>query len=143
MTITVHPGLLNVCGIPEPKTGLEGKFSLTGTASLALNGIDTSNPETFIDSIIDSPSVQSMIPKIQVETDTDLGQFQSRLVWVDAQQQAHNAFHDLSEPVSDYQAQGKKLEQKFASLCQFGDFDTASLATQVEKLTSASRVVLD
>ena len=120
LTITVNPALLDVCGIPDPKTGLEGKFSLRGTASLALNGIDTANPETFVDKVIGSVEVQKLIEKIGVETDTELSNFQSKIVWIDDQQRAQEAFKDLSEPVSDYDEQGKKLEQKFFKpLCLF------------------------
>ncbi|MEM7079656.1 MAG: MmgE/PrpD family protein [Pseudomonadota bacterium] len=142
MTITVHPGLLDVCGIPEPKTGLEGKFSLRGTASLALNGIDTSNPETFVDDVIASSAVQALIPKITVETDPSLGSFQSKVVWVDAQQNAHEAFNDLSLPVTDYDAQGAKVDQKFESLCDFAGQDGASAKTTVADLPQAASVKL-
>jgi 2-methylcitrate dehydratase PrpD len=34
--IRVHPGHLKVCAIPEPRDGLEGKFSLRYTAAVAL-----------------------------------------------------------------------------------------------------------
>lgn len=134
LTISVHPGLLNVCGIPEPRTGLEGKFSLTGTASLALNGIDTSNPRTFVDEVIASEPVQQLLARISVETDKSLGQFQSRVVWVDAQQAAHEAFNDLSLPVTDYAAQGEKLDAKFDSLCAFAGEDAQRCRAQLTAL---------
>ena len=117
LTITVNPGLLDVCGIAEPKTGLEGKFSLRGTASLALNGIDTANPDTFVDDVISSEVVQSLIPRVNVETDDSYGQFQSKVVWVDTKQNAHELVNDLSKPITNYDAQGVKLENKFQSLC--------------------------
>ncbi|MDA1073773.1 MAG: MmgE/PrpD family protein [Proteobacteria bacterium] len=121
LTITVNPGLLDVCGIENPKTGLEGKFSLRGTASLALNGIDTSSPETFVDDVISSETVQALIRKVTVETDPALSQFQSKVVWVDNAQNAHEAFKDLSKPVTDYDEQGRKLKIKFDSLCAFAN----------------------
>ncbi len=136
LTITVHPGLLDICAIPEPKTGLEGKFSLRGTAALALNGIDTANPETFVDEVINSPEVQAMIPKIKVETDPELSQFQSKVVWVDSTQNAHEAFHDLSAPQTNYDLQGQKLEAKFASLCNFADQDAAQAHSLLASMTN-------
>ena len=130
LTITVHPMLLDICGVEEPKTGLEGKFSLRGTASLALNGIDTANPETYVDEVISSAQVQALIEKVTVETDDSLTNFQSKVAWVDANQNAHEAFNDLSTPVSDYDEQGVKLAKKFASLCEFARQDgEAGLAT--------------
>ena len=140
LTITVHPGLLDICGIPEPKTGLEGKFSLTGTASLALNGIDMADPETFVDEVISSEDVQRLIPKITVETDKTLTQFQSRVSWVDADQNAHEAFNDLSSPVSDYDAQGQKLETKFLSLCNSAGVDANQALAKVTGLATTDKV---
>jgi len=37
-TVTVHPSLLDICAIPRPSTGLEAKFSLTGTTAMAILG---------------------------------------------------------------------------------------------------------
>jgi len=140
LTITVHPMLLDICGVAEPKTGLEGKFSLRGTASLALNGIDTANPETYVDEVISSDAVQSLIDKVTVETDDSLTNFQSKVVWVDADQNAHTEFNDLSEPVSDYDAQGEKLQRKFVSLCDFAGQDSAAHLGTLAGLDEAGKV---
>ena len=140
LTITVHPGLLDVCGIPEPRTGLEGKFSLRGTAALVLGGIDTANPKTYVDDVIGSDAVQATLPAVSVETDTDLGQFQSKVVWIDRDQQRHEAFNDLSEPVTDYAAQAVKLEAKFISLCQFAGIDQEEQRRRVNQILDSDRV---
>lgn len=142
LTITVHPGLLDICGIEEPKTGLEGKFSLKGTASLALNGIDTANPATFVDDVISSEEVQAMIDKVTIETDTDLTNFQSKIVWVDSSQNAHEAFNDLSAPVTDYEEQGRKLEEKFVSVCDFAGADAVTVRPCVQSIVEADKVGL-
>jgi len=142
LMITVHPGLLDVCGIPEPKTGLEGKFSLRGTASLALNGIDTANPGTFVDEVISSNAVQQLIDKVRIETDTRLSNFQSKIVWFDKEQNAHEAFNDMSEPVTDYDAQGEKLEKKFVSLCDFAGVDAGVIGPKIKSLSEAQTVNL-
>ena len=142
VTITVHPGLLDVCGIPEPKTGLEGKFSLRGTASLALNGIDTGTPGTFVDEVIGSEIVQKLIEKVSIETDTSLSNFQSKIVWIDKEQKAYEVFNDLSEPVSDYEEQGRKLEQKFVSLCEFAGSDAVLMRPKIRSLVEAETVTL-
>ncbi len=47
MTLYVDPGHLKVCNIPEPKTGLEIKFSIRHLAGMALDGIDTAALETY------------------------------------------------------------------------------------------------
>jgi 2-methylcitrate dehydratase PrpD len=140
MTITVNPGLLDICGIEEPTTGLEGKFSLRGTASLALNGIDTSSPDTYVDEVINSRAVQSLIPKVTVETDKALTQFQSRVVWVDTSQNAHEEFCDMSIPATDLKAQGDKLEQKFSSLVSFGNADHDAMSAKVRDILTSQQV---
>jgi len=137
LTITVNPGLLDICGIAEPKTGLEGKFSLRGTASLALNGIDTANPDTFVDDIISRDDVQALIPKVSVETDESLGSFQSKVVWVDANQGAHELFTDLSQPITDYDEQGAKLDRKFHSLCAAVGHESAAQRENLNALINA------
>ena len=135
LTITVHPSLLDICGIENPTTGLEGKFSLRGTASLALNGIDTANPETYVDGVISREDVQSMISKVTVETDNSLGAMQTRVVWVDSEQNAHVEQHDTGIPEQDLVAQEEKLERKFASLCDFANVDTNGFKQTVAQLT--------
>ncbi len=142
LTITVHPGLLDICGIPDPKTGLEGKFSLRGTASLALQEFDTSNPATFVDEVVGDERVQGLIPKIAVETDTSLTHFQSRVEWVDSAQASHETFNDLSEPVTDLDEQGEKLNRKFLSLCDLAGVDGVSEMTRLEALSQAEPVAL-
>ena len=47
--VRVHPSLFSICNIEEPKTGLEGKFSLRATTAMALLGEDTSDLATFSD----------------------------------------------------------------------------------------------
>lgn len=137
LTITVHPGLLDICGIEQPRTGLEGKFSLRGTASLVLNGIDTSNPATFVDEVISSNEVQAMIDKVKVETDRSLTQMQSRVSWVDKSQQAHEGFWDIGIPATDLADQQRKLESKFASLCEFSRVDQAQMTRALNQLVGS------
>ena len=135
LVMTVHPAILDVCGIPEPATGLEGKFSLRGTASLALNGMDTANPGTFVDETISSEVVQRMIRKVSVETDKSLTSMQTRVVWTDKAQQRHEEYHDTGIPATDLEAQQVRLAQKFADLCDFAKVDVADYEQAVAGLT--------
>ncbi len=95
---------------------------------------------TFVDEVIGGTEVQSLIPKITVETNSSLTQFQSRVVWVDSSQASHESFIDLSEPVTDFETQGRKLDQKFANLCALADVDAGSTKAAIKAL-SASEVV--
>jgi 2-methylcitrate dehydratase PrpD len=53
--VTVAADLLDMCGIPEPTTGLEGKFSLRHAAALALRGSST-GPSGFTDQAVLDPA---------------------------------------------------------------------------------------
>jgi len=53
--VTVATDLLDMCGIPEPRTGLEGKFSLRHAAALALRGMST-GPSGFTDQAVLDPA---------------------------------------------------------------------------------------
>ncbi len=136
LTITVNPGLLDVCGIEQPATGLEGKFSLRGTAALVLNGIDTASPASFVDEVISSDTIQALLPRISVETDRSLTQFQTRVLWVDDAQDAHEAFRDLSEPVTDYDHQRQRLEEKFTALSGFAGYNESATADGISNLAA-------
>ncbi len=142
LTVTVNPSLLDVCGIPDPKTGLEGKFSLRCTAALSLLGADTSSAETFVDEVVCREDVQQMINKVKVETDGALKQFQSKVVWGENNQQTHEAFEDLAQPATNLVAQGAKIRQKFASLVALSGGDVEQQRRVVDSLVSESPVHL-
>ena len=46
----------------------------------------------------------------------------------------------MSEPVSDYDAQGQKLETKFLSLCNSAGVDADAALAKVTELATADRV---
>jgi 2-methylcitrate dehydratase PrpD len=52
---TVSDVLPDMCGIPEPRTGLEGKFSLRHAIGLALQGAST-GPAGFTDEAVNDPT---------------------------------------------------------------------------------------
>ncbi len=113
--VTVHPGLLDICGIPEPKTGLEAKFSLVATTSLAMLEIDTTDTATFVDETLDHPEFAGMAGKVDVRTDRGLGHTQARVELV-ANGHSLEGFHDTGVPASDLDEQGAKLAAKMAGL---------------------------
>lgn len=117
VTLTVHPGLLDVCGIEAPKTGLEAKFSLAGATAMALLGLDTSDKRTFVDEVVASAPVQALLPKIQVQTDDRLQRTQTLVQCVDKAQTAFEHRHDTAAPAGDLAGQGERLRRKFDNLC--------------------------
>ncbi|MCB1683703.1 MAG: MmgE/PrpD family protein [Pseudomonadales bacterium] len=118
VTVTVNPALLDVCAIMAPRTGLEGKFSLTGTMAMAFLGIDTADQANFVDAIVQREDVQSLLGKIRIETDASLSNMQARVMCVDRHQRCHDEAYDAGIPATDLDAQRQKLDQKFLNLSQ-------------------------
>jgi 2-methylcitrate dehydratase PrpD len=69
--VAVPPGHLSVCAIPEPVTGLEGKFSLRYTAALALTG-DRTGPTAFTDELVREPGLVALRDRVAVVPDATL-----------------------------------------------------------------------
>lgn len=115
ITMTVNPSILDVCGIPEPSTGLEAKFSLRGTQSLLVHGVDTAAVETFEDGPINRDDVQSFISRVNVETDPSLHTMETKVA-VHTASGTIEAAADVSRPAADLVAQGAKLRAKFDAL---------------------------
>ncbi|HEY3688540.1 MAG TPA: MmgE/PrpD family protein [Streptosporangiaceae bacterium] len=69
--VTVPPGHLAVCAIPEPRTGLEGKFSLRYTAALALTH-GAADPSRFTDELVADPRLTDVRDRVTVLADDRL-----------------------------------------------------------------------
>lgn len=130
LELTVHPALLDVCGIPEPKSGLEAKFSLRGTVALALLGDNTADPSTFDDKRIVAEDVQAMLDRVDVVTDRSLSRSAAHLRVSVADGRTLEATFDSGVPASDLVLQGRKLSEKFEALAGPVLGDAAGLLAQ-------------
>ena len=141
VTLTVNPSILDMCGIVEPVTGLEAKFSLRGTQALVLAGIDTAAVETFDDGPINRPEVRALLPRVVIETDDQVGDLATQ-VEVLTSGGVHRAAHDVSRPASDLAAQGEQLRAKFNALAGpiLGDAATAILAEGLSDLAATPHI---
>ena len=141
VTLTVHPSLLDMCGIPEPVTGLEAKFSLRGTQALLAAGADTSAVATFDDGPINRPDVQALLPKVVIETDDTVGHLAAR-VEVLTPRGVFRAAHDVSRPATDLRFQGARLRTKFDSLAVpvLGEPAATALAQRLRDLAAADNI---
>jgi 2-methylcitrate dehydratase PrpD len=117
MTILVNPSILDVCGIPRPRTGLEAKFSLTATAAFTILGLDTADPATFSDESLDDEELQRLIGQVTVETDSNLSTTQAT-VMLSSTTGRRTATHDSGVPAADLESQGRKLLTKFHGLAR-------------------------
>jgi 2-methylcitrate dehydratase PrpD len=64
--VRVAPEVLDVCNIGEPRTGLEGKFSLRTTTAMALLGDDTSDLAAYSDERMAAADLVALRDKVVV-----------------------------------------------------------------------------
>lgn len=116
VTIVVPPGHLDVCGISEPSTGLEGKFSLRGTVAMTLLGDDTADPASFTDERIRSPELVALRDRITVQPTSEMFGTATRieLRTTDGRVLAETA--DVGTPATDLERQWERLSAKFVRL---------------------------
>ncbi|MDE0657359.1 MAG: hypothetical protein OXH58_12335, partial [Acidimicrobiaceae bacterium] len=141
ITLIVNPSILDMCGIPEPVTGLEAKFSLRGTQALLVAGADTTAAATFDDGPINRPDVQAMLRRVVIETDDTLGDLATR-VEVLTPGGVHRAAGDVSRPSYDIGAQGELLRTKFNALAVpvLGETAATALAERLSDLIAVAEV---
>jgi 2-methylcitrate dehydratase PrpD len=63
--LIVPRSIPDVCGIDDPTTGLEGKFSIKYATALALNDMPT-GPTSFTDELVHDPTLAALRRKIEV-----------------------------------------------------------------------------
>jgi 2-methylcitrate dehydratase PrpD len=114
--LVVPRGNLAMCNIPEPVTGLEGKFSLRFTAALALADGDTSE-QAYTDDRVRDPRLVALRDRVAVAgADPADPQRGTRLtVRLKTGEELHEQV-DLTVPAADLDLQWERLVAKFRSL---------------------------
>lgn len=116
VTLKVDPGHLKVCNIPEPRTGLEIKFSLRFTAAMALAGRDTSNDSVYTDALTREPELVALRDKVVVETFKHAHNSAAEVVVRLRDGREVSETLDVGIPMTDLDAQWARLESKFRAL---------------------------
>jgi 2-methylcitrate dehydratase PrpD len=115
LEVHVSPFVLDVCNIAEPKTGLEGKFSLRATLALTALGEDTQDSATYTDAMMADPRLVAVRDRVTVRTDDSLQPTQARVV-VQTATDRLEAAGDTGVPASDLGDQRERLLRKFHTL---------------------------
>lgn len=118
--LTVPASLIDVCGIAEPTTSLEAKFSVRYAAALALSGMST-GPHSFTDELVSDPSLTALRERIHVLPRTDRLASAATLVEVDlAAGVLVSAEVDVLQPTTDaeLEPQWLSLTAKFRDLAE-------------------------
>ena len=141
ITLTVNPSILGMCGIPDPVTGLEAKFSLRGTQALLLLGADTAAVSSLGDGPINRRDVQTLLRRVVVKTDDTLDELAT---WVEVRTAtgAHRAVGNVSRPATDLCAQCEQLRAKYDTLAApiLGEAAAAALAESLSGLVAVADI---
>ena len=129
---------IGVCDIAEPKTGLEGKFSLRATTAMALLGDDTSDPAIFNDDRMRDPTLLAMRNRIVFAPVAGMPATRATVL-VRAGGGELTAEADTGRPASDLDAQWAKLSAKFFALAEpvIGRDNAATLHRAIEHIEDA------
>lgn len=93
-SIHVHPRWSKVCAIPEPKSGLEAKFSLTHAIALRMAGYDTAALATYSDEACGDKAALEFRDKLALTFDDTLSDTAARI------ETPNGMLHyDLADPI--------------------------------------------
>jgi len=112
--VNAVPIALEIAGKPEPKTGLEGKFSLAYCAALALADGDTGEGN-FVDEKVLSESLVSLRKKIRVQGSEECGLTQAEVIVRTLDGRELKSYADTLEIGSDKARRKADLVRKFRS----------------------------
>lgn len=114
--VFVPPGHLSVCNIPEPATGLEGKFSLRATVAMALLGDATGDPAAYNDERVGADDLVALRDRVSVTPASGLGAAESRVVITLRDGTSMEETVDTGKPAEDLDVQWGRLTDKFVAL---------------------------
>lgn len=117
-TVELHvsPGVLDVCNIEDPRTGLEAKFSLRACSAMALLGTDTADLSSFSDAAAQSPQLHDLIDRVVVITDRGESPTAGTVRVLTRDGRERDARTDMSVPADDLSLQWSRLSDKFMAL---------------------------
>lgn len=123
ITVKVDPKCDRICNIPDPKSGLEAKFSLRQTVALALSGHKTSDPGVYSDALARDAGLRKLRELIQVEflpipaEESILKLYTEVVAELDDGRSLKESF-DVSCPSLSEEKRQQRLEEKFHVLAR-------------------------
>ena len=133
VTIRTHPRWVTVCNIPEPRTGLEAKFSYAQTAAMALAGHGTGAIANFTDAICRDKAVKALRERIKVVEDDRLAETEAEVSLKMQNGALRRLRHDLMAPMA-LEVRAEKLGAKAVSLLGDARADALWAAAQGNSL---------
>jgi 2-methylcitrate dehydratase PrpD len=139
--LQVFPVTCDIAGKPNPQTGLEGKFSVSFCAALALGDGDTGE-ESFVDSKIRDPKLVALREKVTFEPDPGLAPTQARVQVRTRDGRVLEKVMDTLDLSKDRAKMKKDLIRKFRGLSApvIGMEETEKLIAKISKLEKIRKV---
>ncbi|MGE3142736.1 MAG: MmgE/PrpD family protein [Hyphomonadaceae bacterium] len=116
VTLHVSEGLLGVCNILDPQTGLESKFSLRQAAAFGILGADTADIATYSDRNARDPAIVKVREKVAIAPLAGTTFSGARVVVALRSGAVREAEADVTKPSTDYALQGRRLRAKYDAL---------------------------
>ena len=114
MNVTTTQTSLVTASIGEPETGLQGKFSFSHVAAIALSGYDTASDEAFSEEAISDDGIRQLRQRITLQ-DTEEHPFLTNVTVRLKSGETASTRLDLRILMQDLDSTGQRLEQKFIS----------------------------
>lgn len=113
--LVAHPLVLELTGKPEPKTGLEGKFSVFHSAACALVNRD-GTPTAFTDEMVNSTNLIDLRRRVHVKTDPSCHEASVSITATlkngrQVTKQVDRAIGSVEKPLSNEQLNTKFVDQ--------------------------------
>jgi len=142
VTVRATAASLAICDIRSPQTGLEAKFSLRLTTAMALSGRNTAEIGSYSDAACVDPELVALRDATRVVGARELAAGASEVIVRLRDGAVHRLASDVSEPNRDFEAQGRRLEGKFAALASpvIGSANARELIARVGELEHLERL---
>jgi Uncharacterized protein involved in propionate catabolism len=126
---------LDAAGKTEPRSGLEGKFSIPYCVANALLRGNT-GMQAFTDEKVSDPKIREYMKKISLKLDQDIKMVDSRVEVETNSGKVHNRFVDITKDIPELELKRSKITDKFTDLCSpiLGDKKTEGLVKAILSL---------
>ena len=111
MVIDINPAVLTMCDQPEPKTGLEAKFSVRHLAVAGLRGDKTADSACYCDAFANDPALMEARKKVSLNAPPEHKDLlvSAKLTVTTTSGETFKQWHDVGELATDTNAQWQKL----------------------------------
>ncbi|MBN2298430.1 MAG: MmgE/PrpD family protein [Deltaproteobacteria bacterium] len=129
--IIVHSSqmALDAAGKERPRTGMEGKFSISYCVANALLMGETGT-KAFTDEKVNASEIQEFMKKIAVEFDPEMKALESRVEIETLQGETYSGFSDILQNIPSFDIKQERVRSKFMDLCEPGLGMAATLSLE-------------